>query len=286
MINEIYVNEILITDERPSKQFKNGYDIKCTHCNKKISLKGFNHKHLVEEYKCKSCVLNYFNPMKDPKIKEKHNAIMQSDKYRQKMSDLTKGDKNGFYGKTFKKESLNKIKEGNKKYWESLSDKHREFRSNQMKEIQANLIKTDPILYRRDRSKAAKISHKSQFANKKMNQIETIVYDYLIKLGEDPEFSKIFASYQYDIGIKNLKLLIETHGDYWHGNSKHYNEEGTNGKRKLNDIQLNKQKRDTEKKDWAISRGFEYLVLWETDIRNNTFKDILKFKINEIKKNQ
>jgi G:T-mismatch repair DNA endonuclease (very short patch repair protein) len=286
MINEIYVNKILIKNEEPSSQFKGGYEIKCTHCDNIISLKGFNNKHLVEKYKCKSCVFNYFNPMKDPKVKERHNLIMQSDEYRQKMSELTKGKNNGFYGKTFKNESIDKIKEGNKKYWESLSDEEKVAKSNQMKEIQSNLIKDDPITYKRNRSKAAKKSHISQFRNTEMNQIEKSVYNYLIELGEEPEFSKIFASYQYDIGIKKFKLLIEINGDYWHGNPDYYNNEGNNGKRKLSNIQLCKQKRDIEKKEWAINRGFKYFVLWEADVRNGNFKNILKFKIDEIKKNQ
>ena len=70
-----------------------------------------------------------------------------------------------------------------------------------------------------------------------MNGIETIVNDYLKTMDIDFKYSVILNNYQYDFGIKSLRILIEVNGDYWHGNPKFYNNDGSNDKKILNEIQ-------------------------------------------------
>jgi len=276
MINEIYVNGELVLCEHPKKQFKNGYKIRCVICENFIERKWYNKKILETPYECKTCVVKYKNPMYRTEVKERHNRIVASDQYRNKMSELTSGERNGFYGKTHTKEIINKIRDTNKKYWKNIDEKTREVRSKQASMREKKLMEDDPVGYRRQKSKAARSSHRTQFMNMGMNKIETTVYNYLNSLGVIFDYSAILASYQYDFIIRGKRILIEVDGDYWHGNPDMYNLDGLNGKKKLNKIQLNKKERDKEKEDWAISRGFKIIRIWEKEIHNGTFKNKLK----------
>jgi len=285
MINEIYIDNELVTTDNPKKKFKNGYKIRCVCCGELIERKSYDKKVLETPYKCKPCVLKHNNPMYNSDVKKKHNDIVKSKEYRDNMKKATLGEKNGFYGKTHTKETMDVIKEKIETYWETMSDEVRDEWSRRASLREQRRMKKDPIGYRKQKAQAARISHKSQFENCKMNNIETTVYDYLIDNDIEVTYSVILASYQYDFGIKDKRILIEVDGDYWHGNPKYYNKEGSNGKKKLNEIQLNKIDRDKEKTEWATSRGFTIIRLWEDEINNGNYTQKLNSYIDEIKKN-
>jgi len=59
-----------------------------------------------------------------------------------------------------------------------------------------------------------------------------------------------------------------------------YNLDGSNGKKKLNEIQLNKIKQDENKNLFALNHNFKLIRLWETEINNDNFKNKLKNEIN------
>lgn len=59
---------------------------------------------------------------------------------------------------------------------------------------------------------------------------KNIDYDYSCIMGSKEK------CFQYDFILHNKRILIEVQGNYWHGNPKFYNEDGSNGKKKLNDI--------------------------------------------------
>jgi G:T-mismatch repair DNA endonuclease (very short patch repair protein) len=276
MINEIYVNDNLIISDNPKKQFRSGYKIRCIVCNELIERQWYDKKILEAPYECKRCVLKNRNPMHNPIIKKKHDSIIKSEEYRNNMRNLVSGDKNGFYGKSHSDDTVNIIKSKLNYYWENMNDKTRNEWSQRASKREKKRMKDNPIEYRRQKANAARVSHRSQFMNIKMNKIESIVYDYLKSLNITVDYSAILASYQYDFIIKGKRILIEVHGDYWHGNPKYYSINGSNDKRKLNQIQLSKQERDREKEKWAISRGFNLIKLWEDEINNGTFKNKLK----------
>lgn len=70
---------------------------------------------------------------------------------------------------------------------------------------------------------------------------------------------------KFDFYIKGTNLLIETHGDYWHGNPKKYEE--------LDDIQKFKKNLDRKKRKLAKMYGYKYVWIWGEDIRTN-FKKV------------
>jgi very-short-patch-repair endonuclease len=72
-------------------------------------------------------------------------------------------------------------------------------------------------------------------------------------------------SFVYDINYKNK--IIEFNEDYWHMNPKIYTE-----------IDINKRCKKTAKEIWArdlvkhniaINKGYQLLVVWEKDFKNN-----------------
>ena len=215
------------------------------------------------------------NPMKRDDVKEKHLKSVNDESYKNHMGELHSGERNPFYGKTHTDETIELIIEKNKEWYNNLSDAdYNELRS-KMSEGQKRIMLENPTHYRRIKSKAARESHKSQFENMEMNGIERTVFNYLKNRNVNVKYSVILASYQFDFGIKDERILIEVDGDYWHGNPKLYNEDGSNGKRKLNEIQWNKKSKDIEKTKWAESRGFKLIRIWESEINDGTFKEKL-----------
>jgi very-short-patch-repair endonuclease len=272
MINEIHVNGKLVINEFPKKQFRQGYKIRCTVCNNLIDRKYFSNKVLQLPYECKLCVLKNRNPMHDPSVKKHHQEIVSSLTYKLKLSEACSGDKNGFYGKVHKKETVDRIKKSFVDWKNNLTDDEYIDWTQKMSIGQKKLQKTSPEFYKKIKQKAAYESHKSQFKNWNLNNIEKTVYDYL-KLKSKYTFipSVILGHKQFDFGCGDTRILIEVDGDYWHGNPNFYNEDGSGGKRKLNKIQLKKRAVDKEKSEWASSHNFKLIRLWESEIINGTF---------------
>lgn len=82
--------------------------------------------------------------------------------------------------------------------------------------------------------------------------------------------------YRYDFYLPDYNLVIETHGDYWHGNPRVYSIE------KLNDVQIKSQSTDFKKKELLLVKGISLLVVWEKDIKQNpnTVVNVLREKLN------
>ena len=90
------------------------------------------------------------------------------------------------------------------------------------------------------------------------------------------EYSPIMGSYQYDFIIHNKRILIEVQGDYWHGNPNLFNDDGSNGKRILNDIQKTKIEKDRQKLEFAKTHNFELICIWEEEINKGDFSKLEK----------
>jgi very-short-patch-repair endonuclease len=112
-----------------------------------------------------------------------------------------------------------------------------------------------------------------------MNKIERIVHDYLLEISENFKYSTILGYFQFDFGIKDKRILIEVDGDYWHGNPAFYNNIGCEGKKILNSIQLKNIKRDLDKNMFAEKNNLKIIRIWESQIKDGSFKEILKNKL-------
>jgi very-short-patch-repair endonuclease len=77
---------------------------------------------------------------------------------------------------------------------------------------------------------------------------------------------------EYDFLILNTNLLIEIDGNYWHGNKNVFSE--------LSDFQKSVQMDDRIKENFAISKGYDVVRFWGSDIKKNRYE--VKNKLKEI----
>jgi len=279
MINEIYIDGKMLDKPVTVKKFNQGYHIRCHKCLELIKRISYNIEIIEKEYICKMCVSKYYNPMFNPEVKRKHSDVVNSEEYFIKMRESTNGEKNGFYGKSHNKNTIDKLKTGFFLWKNNLTNEEYDKWRKSMTAGQKKSLETNPKKYRENKSNAARESHKSQFSKKGMNKIERIVHDYLLEISENFKYSPILGYFQFDFGIKDKRILIEVDGDYWHGNPAFYNNSGCEGKKILNSIQLKNIKRDLDKNMFAEKNNLKIIRIWESQIKDGSFKEILKNKL-------
>lgn len=83
--------------------------------------------------------------------------------------------------------------------------------------------------------------------------------------------------YFYDFTDLSSKKIIEFNGDYWHGNPEKYKAEELikypgKGEILIEELWI----QDKKKNDFAKSKGFEVLIIWESEFTENREDTILK----------
>lgn len=86
------------------------------------------------------------------------------------------------------------------------------------------------------------------------------------------------GKYSYDLYIKDISLIIEFHGTYWHLDPKIYKEEDYYDKSK-NRYAKDQWNRDDIRKCHAITSGYKYSVIWQSEWETLTLSN----KINTLK---
>ena len=81
---------------------------------------------------------------------------------------------------------------------------------------------------------------------------------------------EIKHSYQSDIFIPSLNLIIEIDGDYWHGNT------GNPRFKVLNKHQLKTKETDNLRTKELQEKGFKVLRLWESEIEKLNLQDFMQ----------
>lgn len=202
----------------------------CQSCNKTGENNPFFGKNHTEENKIRhSKNMKYrFVGASNP-FYEKTHTEETKDILRQKCSHH--GKDNGFFGKTHSDE---------------FKKKHSEF------------MKT---IGKRSREYYSQMGVKSANSRPKKTKIEKEAEKKLKELGIDFKYNFILQNKaQYDFLI-NGNIVLEVHGDFWHGNPKLYST--------LTERQEYKKQRDIEKQKLAEDSGYRYLVIWESQIKKN-----------------
>lgn len=264
----------------------------CPKC-RALYFNGFKgHKH-TEEYKkraserTKGKYVGEKNPMYGKNIKN----YMTPEKYelwrKHVKENALCGEKNPMYGKDWREGKTEKelrihserIKEAQANY----SDEKRKQISKKLSMAQQKCKERDPEYYKEIKARGGRAAMYKRESYKK-TKLEEKVENWLVKNNVDYEYCVIMGSkencYQYDFIIHNKRILIEANGDYWHGNPNIYDLTGNNGKKKLNQIQLDKIKKDKLKLKFAEEHDFKLLYIWETDVNNNDFS-VLKGILND-----
>ena len=211
----------------------------------------------------------------------------KSSEYWYKWSDEQKREKIEKGKKTFANRSDEEKKKSKEKLLNTISKRSQEERekiSKKISDAQKRYKEKNPEEYRKAKQKAAHASRLSQ-GNYKKTKIEEKVEEWLKNNNINYDYSCIIGSgencFQYDFIIHGKRILIEVQGDYWHGNPDLFNDDGTDGKRMLNEIQIKKKEIDIIKKKFAENKKFKVLYIWENEINNNNFKSLEEILKND-----
>lgn len=287
--------------------------ILCTKCNTYHRCR-FLSRHEEKPYICKSCNVsgenNPFYGKKHPdEFKQKlsnerkgkwgvgeNNAMFgkpcfykmsdeEKQRWKENISKSTQGENNPMFGKSIKdfmtKEKYQLWLQHVKEIHSKFSDEQKKQFSEKMKLVQKRIQESDPIAYAEMKSRAGRSSvSKSQRYKKTKPEIK--LEEFLKQNNIEYDYSCIMGSkercFQYDFIIRHRRILIEVQGNYWHGHPDMYNEDGTDGKKKLNYTQRKNIERDKLKEQFAIEKNFKLIYIWESEINSGDFskiKDIL-----------
>lgn len=100
---------------------------------------------------------------------------------------------------------------------------------------------------------------KSYLGSKLEEQFKSILLKHNINFEEKVWISRK----QFDFLIVDKKILVETHGDYWHCNPDIY-------EKPIHEVQNRNMKNDQIKEDIALKHKFKLIVVWESDVKKNT----------------
>lgn len=106
------------------------------------------------------------------------------------------------------------------------------------------------------------------------SEIEQILLD----LNYDVISELKLGKYSYDLYIKDISLIIEFHGTYWHLDPKIYKEEMYYDKSK-DRYAKDQWDKDDIRKCYALANGYKYQVIWQAEWESLSPQD----KINKIK---
>ena len=198
-------------------------------------------KHLSDERKGCWCV-GENNPMYGKNAEDYMTPEAIAEK-RRKQSKNVSGENNPMYGKNIKdfmpEEKYNKwLKHHAEAHLHFSEEKKREI-SKKLSESQKRLQEADPIGYsemKRHGGLASKSKPCAYVQTKPEMKMEQWLKEHNIDYDYSPIMGFKDSCFQYDFIIHGKRILIEVQGTYWHGDPKRYNEDGSDGKKKLNDI--------------------------------------------------
>jgi G:T-mismatch repair DNA endonuclease (very short patch repair protein) len=197
-----------------------------------------------------------------PRTKEHCKKISEAAKER--LKDKTKHSR---YGVTLTKETKKKISKSQKKrleengHWATgthLSDETKQKISETRIELGHGVGDKNGMYGKTHTPEAIR----KIFEHRKMNKLEKKVADYLDSKNVDYTFQFFInedgVCKSYDFKWNNI--ILEVHGDYWHG--------GKGVKKHVHNVE-EIQENDILKKEMAESRGYTVITVWEHEINNN-----------------
>lgn len=296
-IDDKYIDEVsdngslfFIDGTKVDRKNFNSIKIYCDYCNSVTNWKSVPAKEYIikSEFLCRSC--------RQLGSKNSQFGKKWDNERRSKRSDEMYGDKNPMYGKSFfdvwvEKFGLThsnqlldehrfksrKTGESNgmfrKSFFDVWYEKYGLEKANEMmldwKEKKSEWLKKNPEHHN-------KMIINSHLRKYRKTSIEKILESHLKEKKVNYKYNFILDNkYQFDFLIKEMNLIIETHGDYWHANPKYYSDDDTS-KKPLNETQKYKINLDEIKYNYVKNIGYNIVCLWETDIKNENYKNILK----------
>lgn len=222
-------------------------------------------------------------------FKEGHSVVLTGRKLppwpkerKQKLSKNAKArffnsENHPMYGKTHSEETINKISNTKKEWYADPENDHPLLGKPRSEETKKKISDANKLYYTTHDSFFKGRTHtpetiKKIFQNKPMNKLEARVAEYLDSLGIYYHFQFFInddgVCKSYDFKIKNSDIILEIHGDYWHG--------GEGIDKHVFNVDKNIEN-DKLKKEIAKNRGYEIIVIWESEF--NEDESVIKNKI-------
>jgi G:T-mismatch repair DNA endonuclease (very short patch repair protein) len=227
-------------------------EIRCYKC-KSLTQVGFRSALLKNEYMCQSCnKVGESNPFYG-----KNHTTETKKQQSHFMKDRFVGENNAFYGKTHTDETKEILRQKCARYGND-NGFYGKTHTDEFKKKQSEFMKT---VGKRPKEYYSLMGIKSVNSRPKKTKIEKTTEQKLQKLGVNFKYNFILHNKaQYDFLI-NSNIVLEVHGDFWHGNPEVYNI--------LTERQEYKKQRDIVKQKLAEDNGYRYLVIWESQIKEN-----------------
>ncbi len=188
-------------------------------------------------------------------------------------------------GRKFSQESLNKMSIHAKKRFAN-KENHPNYGKTNSAEKRVKISKAligrsyedlHGIIKAKQLRSVVRINRAKQIFPKKDSSIEVKIQNFLRQLNVEfltHQHMNIRDSYQCDIFIPSMNLVIECDGDYWHGNLQTYNDwNNLSQKQKIQKI------RDYCRTNELEEKGFKVWRIWEKQIKEMTlpqFKEGVK----------
>jgi G:T-mismatch repair DNA endonuclease (very short patch repair protein) len=231
-------------------------ECECVRCNKKIEIR-YRASLLKKEYICQSCLKSG----EGNSFYGKHHTEEKKKEHSEYMIGRFLGEDNYFFGKNHTAETcqhLSDIKKGTRTGKDNPFFKKTHTKEN--KEKQSIFMKT---IGKRTKEEYSAMGIKSVSKRPKKTKIEKKTEEKLKELGYDFKYNFILnGKAQYDFLI-DKKIILEVHGDFWHGNPDLYTT--------FTERQIYKKERDVEKQKLAEENGYRYLIVWESQIKQNNW---------------
>jgi len=187
-----------------------------------------------------------------------------SEAAKERLKDKTKHSRYGVKLSTKTKEKISKSQIKRIKidgHWATGTAKTEEQKKHQSKMMKGKLVGAKNGMFGKTHTPEA---IKKIFSHKPMNKLEKKVADYLDLKNIKYKFQFFIndngVCKSYDFKLKNSNIIIEVHGDYWHG--------GAGVKKHHFDVKST-IKNDKLKQRMAKTNGYEVKVLWEHDLNTD-----------------
>lgn len=196
-----------------------------------------------------------------------------TDEHKRKISEasvkrLSDKTKHPMYGKKHTKESIDKNSQTHKEIF-SDKTKHPMYGKLHSDETKKLMSESKIEYYETHDAPFKGKTHTSEtirkiFENKPMNKLEKRVADWLDSHNIDYIFQFFISENgvckSYDFKLKNSNIILEVHGDYWHG--------GSGVKKHVFNVETNINN-DEIKRTLAEQRGYEVRVVWEHQLNDD-----------------
>ena len=145
------------------------------------------------------------------------------------------GEKNGMFGRTHTPAAREKIREANRRQFQSTASRirHAELTAHQLQEGRTG---------------------------KSFNKLESVFAALLDDMGIVYQWQAKLHRFVFDFLVYDARLFIEVHGTFWHADPRFYNHDTLKPTQERNCVN------DVRKAEAARAAGYRLLVLWEHDI--------------------